>query len=524
MLKAQKISHAAFFLVILGIISIILGYLRELFLAYRFGVSGTTDSFLVAIVPISLLVYFVRSADIAFVARFSKGIVKDEKKTWLSGSRIVNIALFSTIILGLIVFLFTPLLAKTLAPGFSQEKLALVSTLIRLSLPALLTIPLFIFIKGILNSYKQFTLPEIAALLPNLGVIFGILVLSLWLGVKGAVIGLTLGYVLQFLIPGIKILPFLFKNYSFSASLRDPEVRKFFFYTFCMILIMAGLNIDLVADKIFGSFLPTGSIAALNYARRIVASVYFLIAYALSTTLLPTLSQYHVLNNQDKFKDLFQKGIRMMIFILLPTSFLIFILREPIINILFKHGAFDKQGLLMTSSVLAIYSGAILALAGITFLARIFYALDDIKIPALIGVLIMITNIIFDFIFIKYFSFRGLALATLVAANLNFLFSLIYLWYKFKILKMKEWTTFISKILIAFISMVLVALVVDLYFKNIFAYEFFKSVLQIIVIAGIAIIVFLAVAYGLKMEEILQFKYFINSFTKKIKGELKDGS
>jgi putative peptidoglycan lipid II flippase len=510
-IKSQTISHATFYLVLIGINSTILGFLRELFLAYKFGVSSTTDVFLVAIVPVSFLVYFVTSADVAFVSIFSKNLVKNEKKAWLSGSRTINVTLFFGIILALIFLFFAPFLTKLLVPGFDQAKLSLVTTLLRITIPAILAIPLYIFIKGILNSYKNFTWPAIASLLPNIGVIFGILILSIYLGIKGAVIGLIVGYILQALVPGVKILPFLKKKYSFSLSLRDPEVKKFFVSSFFLILILIGLNIDVVADKIFGSFLEPGTISALNYARKITSSTYFLIAYALSTTLLPTLSQAKAQGNRNQFQDLFQKGLKIMIFILIPASLLLFFLREPILIILFKHGVFGNRDLAMTSQILAIYSGALIGLAGITFLARVFYALDDIRWPALIGVISMSINIIFDIILIKYFSFRGLALASLITANLNFLLLLIYLWYKFRILNIRQWLPFLAKLALVTIPTLIIIFISNFYLKNILNNEFIRSVLQIIISAGLGSLVFITLAYYLKMEEVQKFKNLIKS-------------
>jgi putative peptidoglycan lipid II flippase len=446
---------------------------------------------------------------VAFVSIFSKNLIKNEKRAWLSGSRTLNITLIFGIVLALIFLFFAPFLAKLLVPGFDQAKLNLVTILIRITIPAILAIPLYIFLKGILNSYKNFTWPAVASLLPNIGVIFGILVLSIYWGIVGALTGLIIGYILQALVPGIKILPFFFKNYAVSASLKDPEVKKFFVYSFFLILILVGLNIDVVADKIFGSFLEPGSIAALNYARKIASSTYFLIAYALSTTLLPTLSQANAQGDQNKFQDLFQKGLKIMFFILVPASLLLFILREPILILIFKHGVFGNRDLVMTSQILAIYSGALLGLAGITFLARAFYALDNIRWPALIGVISMGINIFFDIILVKYFSFRGLAFASLITANLNFLLLLIYLWYKFKIFRAREWIPFLIKLVAAVIPAVAIIFLSNYYLGTIMNNEFIRSVLQIVISTGLGILVFIALAHYLKMEEIRQFKSLI---------------
>ncbi len=517
MIKSQKISHAAFYLVIIGIVSTFLGFLRELFLAYKFGASGTTDSYLVAITPLTFLIYLVKTGEVPFVSKFSKDLTKDKDKAWLFVCRIMNLFFLIFLVLSLVFLIFNTTFIKLLAPGFDAQKINLAVTIAKITVPAILLFPLFIFLKGILNSYKQFTWPEAASLFPNIGAILGILCLSMIWGIKGVALGLVVGYIIQFLIPSIKLMPLFTKNYFFSISLRDPEIKKFFLYVFFALLITASLNIDIIADKIFVSPLGTGNIAALNFARKITTSVYFLIAYALSTTFLPYLSRAQALGDKEKFKKMCQNGLRFIIFILLPCSLLIFLLRNPIVVVLFKHGIFSEHDISITTSALAIYALTIVAFACINFLIRIVYSLDSIKIPALIGILMMGLNIFLDFILVRIFSFLGVALATLIVVNLNFFIMIIYLQIKFKIFKLTNLFKFIFKIILASFFMVSVYLILTIIIRNpIVNNEFINNLLYLLVFGGIGVIVFLIASYLLKIEEIYQLKNILFKFKNKL--------
>lgn len=507
--KLSQISQTSFYLFLIGLISTILGFLREILLAYKFGASSITDSYLVAIAPLSLFIYFLKSSEVAFISQFSRKLILNKKRAWQWASGLINTILI-IIFLAIIFYLFSsPFLAKILAPGFSSTELSLTILLMRISTPVFLFIVIYSFSKGIFNSYHRFLWPEISSLLPNLGIILGLVIFSYFWGIKGVIIGLLAGYLAQMLIPLIKLLPNLIKNYSVKNIFKIRESKQFFLYSFFLILILSGLNIDTIADKIFGSFLPTGSISALNYARRIIASLYFLVGYSLSTTLLPLLSKYYIKNKNFQFKEKFNQALKIIILILLPVSCLVFILRTPLVAILFQRGLFGQHELKVTTEILAIYSGAILALAGITFLSRVFYALDKIKIPALIGFLIMILNIIGDFVFIKYFSYRGLALATLLAANLNFFFLLIYLNRLIKIFDFKEWFWFLTKIVMIVLIMFLSVLTTNYFLGPKFSYNFLNNFLKLLFLGGEGIIIFILFSYLFKLKELNYFKKLI---------------
>jgi len=507
--KSSKISQTSFYLFLIGLISTILGFLREILLAYKFGANSITDSYLVAVAPLSLFIYFFKSSEVAFISQFSRKLILNNKKAWQWASVIINTILIIIFLIVIFYFFSSFLLVKILAPGFGAEELSLTALLMRISAPVFLLIAIYSFSKGIFNSYHRFLWPEFSSLLPNLGIILGLVLLSCFWGIKGVMIGLLTGYLVQMLIPLIKLLPHLIKNYSLKSLFQLKESKKFFLYSFFLILILSGLNIDTIADKFFGSYLPVGSISALNYARKIIASLYFLIAYSLSTTLLPLLSKYYIKKKNFQFKEKLNQTLKIIIFILLPISCLIFILRTPLVAVLFQHGLFGQHELRVTTEILAIYSGAILALAGITFLSRVFYALDKIKIPALIGFLIMILNIIGDFVFIKYFSYRGLALATLLAANLNFVCLLIYLNRLIKIFDFKEWFWFLTKIVIIVSIMILSVLWTNYFMPLKLSYDFFDNFLKLLFLGGEGTIIFIFCSYLFKLKELNYFKRLI---------------
>lgn len=169
MSSGKKVAKAAGFLIVAGLISRVLGFVREATLASSFGKTWITDAFLAAFtVPdfmYDLLVGGMLSS--AFIPVFSSYLATDqEEEAWEVASTMVNliaIVMLTCIILGMI---FTVPLTKLVAYKFSGETLALSVKLTRIMFPAFIILALNGLIMGMLNAYKHFAAPAIGAMAP----------------------------------------------------------------------------------------------------------------------------------------------------------------------------------------------------------------------------------------------------------------------------------------------------------------------------------------------------------------------
>jgi putative peptidoglycan lipid II flippase len=96
------------------------------------------------------------------------------------------------------------------------------------------------------------------------------------------------------------------------------------------------------------------------------------------------------------------------------------VLREPIVELLFKRGAFDAETTRLTASALLYYGIGLWAFSAVRIVVSTFYALQDTKTPVKMAAISVVANIIFSIILMQYLGYRGLALATSLASMLNF--------------------------------------------------------------------------------------------------------
>jgi putative peptidoglycan lipid II flippase len=184
-------------------------------------------------------------------------------------------------------------------------------------------------------------------------------------------------------------------------------------------------------DRIFGSYLPEGSISALNYASRIYQLPMNLFVNALATAIYTDLAFNAQNNDLESFKLSIEKSIRALLFFIIPATFGLIFLSTPIVQLAFQRGAFDALATKRTSESLTFYSIGLVFMSINLIMVRGFYALHDTRTPTMNSILALLSNIVLNTIFIKPLAHKGLALATSLASLISFI--LLYRSFKLKI-------------------------------------------------------------------------------------------
>jgi len=135
--------------------------------------------------------------------------------------------------------------------------------------------------------------------------------------------------------------------------------------------------------------------------------------------LLPTLSSQAAKGNLKKLVQTLGFSIRLILFITLPATIGLIILREPIVNTLWERGEFLASTTEGTAIALLYYSIGLCAYSGIKIIAPAFYSLQDTKTPAKIGIYSMLLNTVLNLVLMGPLKHGGLALATSLAALFN---------------------------------------------------------------------------------------------------------
>ena len=364
----------------------------------------------------------------AFIPTFTGLIAKDDKSSaWKLASSIANLLILTLSLIALLAAVFAPQIVRyALAPGFSSDPVlfSLTVNLLRIQLVSAVLFGLGGLIVGILNSHQVFLVPALTPSMYQLGMIFGVLVLAPGMGIYGLAWGVVIGSSLYLLLQ----TPSLLKQkatYFPILGLDNAAVREVFRLMGPRVLGVAVVQLNFWVNIWLASQMVTGSVAGLRYGFSLMLMAQAAIAQSVAIAAMPTFSAQFALGKLDEMRASLASSIRGVIFLALPASIGLILLREPIVASLYQRGEFDSHMTDLVAWALLWYAAGMVGHSVLEVLNRAFYAQHDTKTPVIIGAIAMGLNILFSFAFsvlfgrIGWMPHGGLALANSLATALE---------------------------------------------------------------------------------------------------------
>jgi putative peptidoglycan lipid II flippase len=408
------------------LISRILGYLRDILIAFFLGASMSADAFFVAFrLPNTFRRLFAEGTfNAAFIPSFTSAKIESKKRGKKFADNILGSLLLILILIVTIVEIFTPFLVYIIAPGFVEDntKFNLAVELTRITFPFLLFVSLSSFFSGILNSNSKFAAAAAAPIILNI-----ILILSLAVSYKLDLnfarllsYGVTLAGILQLIFLFFVTLKFYKPTLTFKFK-ADSKV-KFFFKKLIPSIFSSGVTqINILIGTVIASF-ETGAVSYLYYADRIYQINLAIAGIAVGTVSLPSLSKAFKNKNVKKLSNIQNKSFELSLLLSIPASFGLILASEEIVNALFGYGSFFEEDVKLTADALKYFGFGVPAFALIKILSNFFFARDNTKTPFYISIGMVIINVSISVSLFSNFGFIIIPIATTIATWVGVLF------------------------------------------------------------------------------------------------------
>ena len=492
------------------LISRILGYLRDILIAFFLGASIFADAFFVAFrLPNTFRRLFAEGTfNAAFIPSYTSARIENKKKGKKFADDILGSLLLILILIVTVVEIFAPYLVYIIAPGFIENdiKFNLAVELTRITFPFLLFVSLSSFFSGILNSNNKFAAVAAAPIILNI-----ILILSLIVSYK-----LNLNFVKQLsygvTFAGILQLIFLFfitlKFYKPTLTLKlkaDSKV-KFFFKKLLPSIFSSGVTqINILIGTIIASF-ETGAVSYLYYADRIYQINLAIAGIAVGTVSLPVLSKAFKESNIKKLSSIQSKSLELSLLLSIPAGFGLILASEEIVDALFGYGSFSQEDVKLTAVALKYFGYGVPAFALVKILSNFFFARNNTKIPFYISTAMVIINISISVSLFSSFGFIIIPIASSIATWIGVLFYLHLLSQKKSLLLNVKLIPNFIKILISTIIMSFILVLAINNFADYLNYTYKFKIVYLISIVGFAGIVYLISCYLLGIFKIKNYK------------------
>jgi putative peptidoglycan lipid II flippase len=403
----------------------VLGFLRDMVVALAFGAGPVTDAFFVAFrIPNTLRRLLAEGAlSTAVVPVFAEYAEARGRAEFVRLLRAVTgaglLALGTTTVIGIIA---APWIVRFIAPGFlaSPSQTELTVLLTRVMFPYLLLVGLAALGMGALNTHGRFFAAALGPAISNVGMIVGVLwlagqlnppILSLAVGVLVGGLGHLLVQMPSLWRTGLLVGP--------SAELRHPAVGRVARLMVPAVFGLAAVQVTVFVNTLLASLLPAGSVSFLYYADRIMEFPLGVFGIALASASLPTMSRQAAVGDTAGVAATLNFSLRLAVFITVPATVGLVLLREPVIRVLIERGRFGPDDTVATAQALLWYAVGLVGFSTSRITAQAFYAVGSPGTAVKIGMLSVVANVAAAILLMGPLAHGGLALASSIGAYVN---------------------------------------------------------------------------------------------------------
>ena len=390
-----------------------LGFGREISLAYVYGASATSDAFLLAYSIPTIIFAGIGSAILTgYISIYTRIDYDNHENAKQFTNNVTSIVFLLSAALICIFLIFDKPIVKIFAVGFKGELLDKTVILADTMMISLLFIGVYFVLQGYLQLHDGFLAVGLVSVPLNICVIISILVSS-EKNYKILGYGVVMGYAMSFLM---LLIASMKRGYRYKPVLKlDRHIKQLTYIIFPIFWGKAITQLNYMIDKSIASVLPYGSISALSYGNRILGFISAVFVISIATAIFPKMSSLSAEQDMDELKNMFGSSVGIMSLLVVPISMGMMLFSDEIIQIIFMRGAFDVEAVKSTGQVLFFYSFGLLAFSIKDVMINVYYAIGDSKTPMVNSIIALAINTAMNLMVVRRLGHSGLALATSVS-------------------------------------------------------------------------------------------------------------
>ena len=404
----NSVVSAASVIMVMVVASRILGLIRQRVLANYFAPDELSLFFAAFRLPdllFEVLVFGTFSS--AFIPVFTKEFKERKSLAWETAGRVVNIGLLIFVVFALLFGIFAQPIYSFMAPGFSEAEILRIAQIARILFAAQGFFVVSYILTGVLESQRRFLIPALAPVFYNLGIILLTVLLSPSLGLLAPTLGVVLGALAHFLTQ----LPLAHKlGFKFVWGIRPDEgTKKIGKLALPRVIDLSFDQIGKTAELFLASLISTASYTYFTFANILQVLPVTLFGTSLAKASLPLLSRQG--DDPISFRKTLLTAISQSIFLTVPISIALIVLRIPAVRLVYGTRIFDWASTVQTGMVLSTFALGITFQTLVAILGRAFFALHDTKTPVFVSFVGLFLLVVGDFLLVIYFGLPVWALA-----------------------------------------------------------------------------------------------------------------
>ncbi len=455
MKKRKNLFKTLFSITGVVIIAKVLGFLKQVITASKFGASIETDI-------ISLSEGFISNADYAIVQTLTTAFVatyihinsndKEEGKRFVSDSFKMMLVLSS--IIALIFVLMAPIISKILAPTYTSELSSELSLYIRIFAPLFVLVIIRAIFQALLNANDRYIPGEMTSFNQSVVIMLVILLTSSFLGVNSLVVASYASDIVNLLFLLVCAKSYLY--FGKGNPLKNSNIISMTKMMGPLLLGYSMIFINQQVDKIIVSSLEPGTVTAMHYGQ-VLSNLVCTLITSFCTVLFTKLTYSISEGDIEKASDLAIKASLLFFIVFAPISIITIIWSGDIVQVTFGHGAFNNNAVRKAALALSGYGFMFVFYSIKGIFLRFQYGNKNTKTPMINNSIGICVNIILSIILSRIIGLFGVTLASSIAEGVSALLNIISVKKHTKSIKIER--TYFSLILSVFIGIIFQILV-----------------------------------------------------------------
>jgi putative peptidoglycan lipid II flippase len=389
------LPRGAILLSALTFTSYAMGLLRDRTFARTFGAGIELDAYNAALIVPELVldVLVIAGLSAAFVPVFSRSRHEQAEGATEFSRTVLTVAILLMAVADVILFIIAPATAAWVVPGFDAAERELYVQLFRIMLITALIFAASFALGEMLVARQRFLGYGLAPVLYNLGIVFGAVVLSPYIGIYGAAVGTVIGALLHLSVRSLDIWR---TDFRFRPRLA---VRSKTFVEYVKLSIPKAISqpieplVFLYFTAVASTFVA-GSVSAVSFARNFQSVPVSLIGVAFSVAAFPVLSAAYAAGDRARFAGLVRTNLLTITVLTVGAAVALAVVAELAISVLLGGEAFDAEDVALTTLLLGAFAISVPLESATHLLARAVYATHNTILPVIASIVGLVTTIV----------------------------------------------------------------------------------------------------------------------------------
>ncbi|WP_123054307.1 murein biosynthesis integral membrane protein MurJ [Clostridium sp. JN-1] len=502
-MASKKVFKSSVIVMIIIVLGKLFALIRDSLIAAKFGATYVTDIYNFGLGIVYLLTTISYGLTTTFIPVHMEHLQKySKKKSNKFVNNVINLSSIYTILITIILMIFAKYIIYLFGHGFEKDPkiFAMSIKVTRIMLLSLIFVSLQSVITGVLQCHKEFYEPAAMSAVSNIVYIIYLVFMASKFGIVGFAVATVIGFFMQFLInvPKYKKLGY---KYSSAVDFKDKEIGRMFKLMIPVVISTSVIQLNLFVNRSFATNIFFGAVTVLDCSNKINTLAYEVFAIGIAMIVYPTLSEMAAKKDRAGYKKELEKSLSTIMLIMIPAAFAIALLRDPLITVIFKRGAFTDEAAKLTSNALLFYAPSMAAYGIRDILNKAFYSIKDTKTPMINSLVGIGINIVINVFIVKYMKVSGLTLATSISVIITTILMILDLNKKLSGMNLKKICINFLKILVSSIIMGFVILSVNKVVLSFLSMSVKSSIICILVSFVLGSLVYFLFIYLFKLEE-----------------------